>query len=77
IPKPKYVKNKADPESSPKKKSAPGSEGKRLKTLAKVTKHDKKKKPATTSKAKGLNVLSEVALSEAEQIKLATKRSKS
>ncbi|GJS98923.1 hypothetical protein Tco_0820093 [Tanacetum coccineum] len=31
ITKPKYVKNKADPESSPKKKSAPASEGKRLK----------------------------------------------
>ncbi|GKC90007.1 hypothetical protein Tco_1150656 [Tanacetum coccineum] len=31
IPKTKYVKNKVDPESSPKKKSAPASEGKRLK----------------------------------------------
>ncbi|GKC31508.1 hypothetical protein Tco_1038802, partial [Tanacetum coccineum] len=76
IPKPKYVKNKADPESSPKKKSSPASEGKRLKTSAKVTKPAKKKQPATTSKAKGLNVLSEVALSEAKQMKLATKRSK-
>ncbi|GJV08090.1 hypothetical protein Tco_1345746 [Tanacetum coccineum] len=76
IPKPKYVKNKADPESSPKKKSAQASEGKRLKTSAKVTKPAKKKQPATTSKAKGLNVLSEVALSESEQMKLATKRSK-
>ncbi|GJV40655.1 hypothetical protein Tco_1419095 [Tanacetum coccineum] len=35
IPKPKYVKNKADPESSLKKKSAQASEGKRLKTSAK------------------------------------------
>ncbi|GKC75046.1 hypothetical protein Tco_1125820 [Tanacetum coccineum] len=70
IPKPKYVKNKADPESSPKKKSTQASEGKRLKTSAKVTKSAKKKQPATTSKAKGLN-----ALSKAEQIKLATKRS--
>ncbi|GKF02311.1 hypothetical protein Tco_0029234, partial [Tanacetum coccineum] len=76
IPNYKYVKNKADPESSPKKKSAPASEGKRLKTLAKVTKPARKKQPATTSKAKGLNVLFEVALSEAEQMKLATKRSK-
>ncbi|GKC75566.1 hypothetical protein Tco_1126340 [Tanacetum coccineum] len=76
IPKPKYVKNKADPESSLKKKSDQVSEGKRLKTSAKVTKPAKKKQPATTSKAKGLNVLSEVALSEAEQMKLATKRSK-
>ncbi|GJU63755.1 hypothetical protein Tco_1245590 [Tanacetum coccineum] len=76
IPKPKYVKNKADPKSSPKKKSALTSKGKRLKTLAKVTKPAKKKQPATMSKEKGLNVLSEVALSEAEQMKLASKRSK-
>ncbi|GJS62316.1 hypothetical protein Tco_0657100 [Tanacetum coccineum] len=75
IPKPKYVKNKADPESSPKKKSAQASKGKRIKTSTKVAKPVKKKQPATTSKEKGLNVLSEVALSEAEQIKLATKRS--
>ncbi|GJV85682.1 hypothetical protein Tco_1525580 [Tanacetum coccineum] len=75
IPKPKYVKNKADPESSPKKKSAQASEGKRLKTSAKVIKPAKKKQLATTSKEKGLNVLSEVALFEAEQIKLATKKS--
>ncbi|GJS51788.1 hypothetical protein Tco_0625150 [Tanacetum coccineum] len=42
------------------------SKGKRIKTLAKGD------KPATT-KSKGLTVLSEVALSEAEQMKLATK----
>ncbi|GJR71015.1 hypothetical protein Tco_0017080 [Tanacetum coccineum] len=76
IPKPKYIKNKADPESSPKKKFAQASKGKRLKTSAKVNKPAKKKQPATTLKAKGLNVLSEVALSETEQIKLATKRNK-
>ncbi|GKA68379.1 hypothetical protein Tco_0768296, partial [Tanacetum coccineum] len=35
----------------------------------------KKKQPAKTSKAKGLTVLSEVALTEAEQMELATKRS--
>nr|GEY17405.1 hypothetical protein [Tanacetum cinerariifolium] len=35
-----------------------------------------KKQPAKKTKAKGLAVLSEVALSKAEQIKLATKRSK-
>ncbi|GKF84897.1 hypothetical protein Tco_0249795, partial [Tanacetum coccineum] len=34
-----------------------------------------KKQPAKTSKAKGLTVLSEVALTEAEQMKQATKRS--
>ncbi|GJR15997.1 hypothetical protein Tco_0798649 [Tanacetum coccineum] len=61
IPKPKYVKNKADPESSPKKKFAQASKGKRLKTLTKVAKPVKKKQTTTTSKEKGLNVLSEVA----------------
>ncbi|GKE14203.1 hypothetical protein Tco_1421780 [Tanacetum coccineum] len=71
IPKTKYVKNKADPESSPKKKSAQASKGKRLKTSTKVARPVKKKQPATTSKEKGLNVLSEIALFEAEQIKLA------
>ncbi|GJZ15215.1 hypothetical protein Tco_0550892 [Tanacetum coccineum] len=73
IPKPKYVKNKADPKSSPKKKSTQASKGKRIKTSTKVAKPVKKKQLATTSKE--INVLSEVALSEAEQIKLATKRS--
>ncbi|GKG31023.1 hypothetical protein Tco_0423511, partial [Tanacetum coccineum] len=34
----------------------------------------KKKQPAKTSKAKGVTVLSKVALTEVEQIKLATKR---
>ncbi|GKE33004.1 hypothetical protein Tco_1452326, partial [Tanacetum coccineum] len=41
----------------------------------KATKPAKKKQLAKTSKAKGLTVLSEVALIEAEQMKLATKRS--
>ncbi|GJY42867.1 hypothetical protein Tco_0431080 [Tanacetum coccineum] len=53
----------------------PPTKGKRLKTSAKDAKTAKKKQPAKTSKAKGLTVLSEVALTEAEQIKLATKRS--
>ncbi|GJX13212.1 putative reverse transcriptase domain-containing protein [Tanacetum coccineum] len=75
IPKPKYVKNKDDSESSPKKKTATTAKDKRLKTLAKVAKPAKKKQPANTSKAKGLTVLSEVALTEDEQMKLATKRS--
>ncbi|GJU66612.1 hypothetical protein Tco_1252871 [Tanacetum coccineum] len=75
IPKTKYVKNKADPESSPKNKSAQASKGKRIKTSTKVAKPVKKKKLAITSKEKGLNVLSDVASSEAEQIKLTTKRS--
>ncbi|GJY21946.1 hypothetical protein Tco_0394512 [Tanacetum coccineum] len=49
--------------------------GKRIKTSTKVAKPVKKKQQSTTSNEKGLNMLSEVALSEAEQIKLATKRS--
>ncbi|GJR42874.1 retrovirus-related pol polyprotein from transposon TNT 1-94 [Tanacetum coccineum] len=49
------------------------TKGKRLKTSAKAAKTTKKKQPTKTSKAKGLTVLSEVALTEAEQIKLATK----
>ncbi|GJV84088.1 hypothetical protein Tco_1523986 [Tanacetum coccineum] len=49
------------------------SKGKRIKTIAKGDKPAKKKQFVT--KSKGLTVLSEVALTEAEQIKLATKRS--
>ncbi|GKC85986.1 hypothetical protein Tco_1141703, partial [Tanacetum coccineum] len=44
-----------------------------LKTSAKAAKPAKKKQPAKTSKAKGLTVLFEVALTEAEQMNLATK----
>nr|GEZ06435.1 hypothetical protein [Tanacetum cinerariifolium] len=51
------------------------AKGKRLKTSAKVDKPAKEKQPAKTSNAKGLTVLSEVALAEAEQMMLATKRS--
>ncbi|GJU77964.1 hypothetical protein Tco_1275034 [Tanacetum coccineum] len=51
------------------------AKGKRLKTSAKTAKPSKKKQPAKTSKVKGLKVLSDVALIEAEQMKLATKRS--
>ncbi|GJZ92723.1 hypothetical protein Tco_0664788 [Tanacetum coccineum] len=43
---------------------------------AKVAKPDKKKQPAKKTKAKGLAVLSEVTLTDAKQLKLATKRSK-
>nr|GEU45544.1 hypothetical protein [Tanacetum cinerariifolium] len=53
----------------------PTAKGKRLKTSAKVDKPAKEKQPAKSSKTKGLIVLSEVALTEAEQMKLATKRS--
>ncbi|GJW34257.1 hypothetical protein Tco_0054289 [Tanacetum coccineum] len=73
---PKPKKKKADSESSPKEKHAPASKGKRLKTSSKAAQSTKEKQPATKSKAKGLTVLSEVALTEDEQMKLATKRSR-
>ncbi|GJY64549.1 hypothetical protein Tco_0466009 [Tanacetum coccineum] len=60
---------------SDKTKTPPTAKGKRLKTSAKAAKPAKQKQPAKTFKAKGLTVLSEVALTIAEQIKLATKRS--
>ncbi|GKA76539.1 hypothetical protein Tco_0783000 [Tanacetum coccineum] len=75
-PKPKYIRKKADSDTSPKKKPVQATKGTRLKTSAKVAKSDKKKQPTKMPKAKGLNVLFEVALTETEQIKLATKRSK-
>ncbi|GKC80687.1 hypothetical protein Tco_1131461 [Tanacetum coccineum] len=75
-PKPKYVRKEADPDTSPKQKPAQATKGTRLKSKAKVSKSVKKKQPAKKPKAKGLTVLSEVTLIEAEQLKLATKRSK-
>ncbi|GKB43204.1 hypothetical protein Tco_0888146 [Tanacetum coccineum] len=75
-PKPKYVQNKANSDTSPKQKPVQATKGTRLKTKAKVAKSDKKKQPANMTKAKGLDVLSKVALTESEQLKLATKRSK-
>nr|GEV92089.1 hypothetical protein [Tanacetum cinerariifolium] len=54
---------------------ASGAEPPKIKTSAKAIEPAKKKQLAKTSKAKGLTVLSEVALTEAEQMKLATKRS--
>nr|GEW41005.1 hypothetical protein [Tanacetum cinerariifolium] len=53
----------------------PTAKGKRLKALVKVGQPAKDKKPAKSSKVKGLTVLSEVALTKAEQIKLAIKKS--
>ncbi|GJU39238.1 hypothetical protein Tco_1192195 [Tanacetum coccineum] len=73
-PKPKSTKKKGDSESSPKMKPTQASKGKRIKTLAKGDKAVKMKQSVT--KSKGLTVLSEVALSKADQMKLATKRSK-
>ncbi|GKF30281.1 hypothetical protein Tco_0100079 [Tanacetum coccineum] len=73
-PKTKSTKKKADFESSPKMKPTQASKGKRIKTSAKGDKPAKKKQSAT--KSKGLMVLFEVALTEAEQIKIALERSK-
>nr|GEV16154.1 hypothetical protein [Tanacetum cinerariifolium] len=74
----RYKKKTDEPVTSPKSKTAfaSASKGTRIKSKAKVTKPDVKKQPANKAKAKGLAVLSEVALSEAEKIKLATKRNK-
>nr|GEX09723.1 hypothetical protein [Tanacetum cinerariifolium] len=72
----KYKKKTDEPVTSPKSKTASASKGTRLKFKAKVTKHNLKKQPAKKTKEKGFIVLSKVALSEAKQIKLATKRSK-
>nr|GEX08053.1 hypothetical protein [Tanacetum cinerariifolium] len=70
-------KKKADELVTPfKSKSAPTAKGTRLKTPAKMTQSGNKRKSASVPKAKGLVVLSEVAFTEAEQIKLATNRSK-
>ncbi|GJY74503.1 hypothetical protein Tco_0478934 [Tanacetum coccineum] len=70
-------KKKADELVTPSKsKISPASKGSRLKSPAKVAKTAKKKQPVMMPKTKGLAILSEVALTEAEQIKLATKRSK-
>nr|GEV83380.1 hypothetical protein [Tanacetum cinerariifolium] len=72
IPKPKYVRPSTKEKTVQPSKASPGQ---KLKTTAKVAKSGKKKLPTTIPKAKGLETLSEVALSEAGQIKLATKRS--
>ncbi|GJY95159.1 hypothetical protein Tco_0511520 [Tanacetum coccineum] len=75
-PKPKYVQKKADSDTSPKQNPVQATKGTRIKTKAKVAKSDKKKQPEKMPKVKGLDVLSKVALTGAEQLKLATKRSK-
>ncbi|GKB38182.1 hypothetical protein Tco_0883124 [Tanacetum coccineum] len=75
-PKPRYVRKKDDSDTSPKQKPVQATKGTRIKSKAKVSKSDKKKQPAKKPKAKGLVVLSKVALTEAEQLKLAIKRSK-
>nr|GFA75174.1 hypothetical protein [Tanacetum cinerariifolium] len=57
-------------------KPVKAAKGTLIKTKAKVAKSDKKKQHAKKPKGKGLAVLTEVALIKAEQLKLATKRSK-
>nr|GEX73101.1 hypothetical protein [Tanacetum cinerariifolium] len=68
--KPKYVQKKADLDTSLKKKLVQAPKGKRIKATAKVPKLGKKK-----LHAQGLETLLEIALSEAEQIIIATKTS--
>ncbi|GKC17557.1 hypothetical protein Tco_1014339 [Tanacetum coccineum] len=68
IPKPKYVRRSTREKTD---QAPTASPGKRLKATAKVAKSGKKKLPA-----QGLETLSEIALSEAEQMKIVTKRSK-
>ncbi|GJS08067.1 hypothetical protein Tco_0364863 [Tanacetum coccineum] len=58
-PKPKYVRKKADPVTSPKQNHVQASKDTSLKSKAKVAKSDKKKQLAKKPKAKGLAVLSE------------------
>nr|GEV88552.1 uncharacterized mitochondrial protein AtMg00810-like [Tanacetum cinerariifolium] len=64
-----YKKKAKEPVSS-KISSESASKGLRLKTQAKM------KQPAKKTKAKGLTMLTKAALSKADQLKLATKRSK-
>ncbi|GKC65552.1 hypothetical protein Tco_1098150 [Tanacetum coccineum] len=72
----KYKKKADRSDTSSKPKSAPTVKGKRLKTPGKVTNSCKKRQSASVQKAKGIETLSKVALSEHEQMKIATKRSK-
>ncbi|GKB32702.1 hypothetical protein Tco_0872103 [Tanacetum coccineum] len=65
--KPKYVRKKADPNTSPKQKPVQATKGTRLKSKAKVAKPDKKKQPAKKTKAKGLVVLSESKVPDEQQ----------
>ncbi|GJW42514.1 hypothetical protein Tco_0071313 [Tanacetum coccineum] len=69
-------KKKAILMTHPKPKASSSYQSTRIKSKAKVSKSDKKKQPVEKTKAKGLAVLSKVALTKAEQLKLATKRNK-
>nr|GEW33794.1 hypothetical protein [Tanacetum cinerariifolium] len=73
-PKQKSTKKKFDSKSSPKMKPTQDFKGTRIKTSAKGDKPVKMKQFVT--KSKGLTMLSKAALSEANQIKMETERSK-
>nr|GEY02119.1 Gag-Pol polyprotein [Tanacetum cinerariifolium] len=73
---PLYCDNKSAIALCCNNKPVQATKGTRIKTKTKVAKSDKKKQPAKKPKAKELAVLYDVALTEAEQLKLATKRSK-
>ncbi|GJV50246.1 hypothetical protein Tco_1440458 [Tanacetum coccineum] len=68
IPKSKYVRKSTREKTD---QAPTASPGKRLKAIAKAAKSGKKKLPT-----QGLETLSEITLSEAEQMKIVTKRSK-
>ncbi|GJT41325.1 hypothetical protein Tco_0941190 [Tanacetum coccineum] len=60
-PKPKYIRKKANSDTSPKKKPVQAAKGTILKSKAKVAKPEKKKRPAKKTKANVLDVLSETS----------------
>ncbi|GKE43276.1 hypothetical protein Tco_1470560, partial [Tanacetum coccineum] len=72
---PQHLTNQVMLESKAYKEYLAYASGKRLQAPSKVTKPSKDKQPATKSKAEILSALSEVALTEAKQLKIATKRS--
>ncbi|GKE86434.1 hypothetical protein Tco_1560176, partial [Tanacetum coccineum] len=64
-------KKKADSDTTPKEKPPTDPKDKRVKQTNKMTGSEKQKQPAT-----GLETLFEIALTETEQLKIATKRSR-
>ncbi|GKD14348.1 hypothetical protein Tco_1198755, partial [Tanacetum coccineum] len=64
-------KKKVDSDTTPKEKPPTDPKDKRVKQTGKMTGSGKQKQPAT-----GLETLSEIALTETEQLKIATKRSR-
>ncbi|GKA57645.1 hypothetical protein Tco_0756833 [Tanacetum coccineum] len=68
-PKPKYIRKKADSDTSPKKKPIQATKGTRLKSKAKVDKPNKKKQPAKKTKAKGDGVDTQSKVPDEQQQK--------